>query len=234
MKKKISQIWKEEQRNLKSPADLRVWCSRQMLPANGMSSWQFLYWRSVKFVHEVTVLQCNILHFCKLLKMYKYDVYEKLHCIYFAKLQQKLPQLLSARFGNIPCDSRSEDPVILKTWAESTCTCVSRVCLPAHFPLWLGSPPCICSPPAGPASSRPFPWSALSSPCSPPSRLSVRRRVRWNRATPRHTTQFPRKQELTCEHRVKIGTPRGQNHPVSGDLHVLRHYGDIAQQALAV
>lgn len=41
-------------------------------------------------------------------------------------------------------------------------------------------------------------------------------------------------QVLTCEHSVEVRAPGSQNHPVSSDLYVLRHYGHIAQQALAV
>ena len=39
---------------------------------------------------------------------------------------------------------------------------------------------------------------------------------------------------LTCEHSVEVGAPCSQNHPVSSDLYILRHYGHVAQQALAV
>ncbi len=46
--------------------------------------------------------------------------------------------------------------------------------------------------------------------------------------------QSGRKRVLTCEHSVEVGAPSSQNHPVSSDLYVLRHYGHITQQALAV
>lgn len=39
---------------------------------------------------------------------------------------------------------------------------------------------------------------------------------------------------LTRKHGVEVRTPGGQDHPVSADLHVLRHDGHVAQQALAV
>lgn len=41
-------------------------------------------------------------------------------------------------------------------------------------------------------------------------------------------------QVLTRKHGVEVRTPGGQNHPVSADLHVLRHDGHVAQQTLAV
>lgn len=134
------------------------------------------------------------------------------------------------------CSERSsENPDVLMTLPENLLECIAvRVALPAHFPLWLGSPLCKCSPPAGPASSRPFPWSALSSLGSPPSRLLARQSIGWkkNNQTDKLLNIY-QKRKLTCEHGVKIGTPCSQHHPVSGDLHVLRHYGHVAQQALA-
>lgn len=39
---------------------------------------------------------------------------------------------------------------------------------------------------------------------------------------------------LTCEHSMEVGTASSQNHPVSSNLYVLRHYGHVTQQALAV
>lgn len=44
----------------------------------------------------------------------------------------------------------------------------------------------------------------------------------------------PALRHLACEHGVEVRAPGSQNHPVSSDLHILRHDGHITQQALTV
>lgn len=109
--------------------------------------------------------------------------------------------------------------------------------LPARYPLWPGSLPCKYSLPAGPESNRPSPLSSLVWPCSLPSHLPTpinthNKKNRYGTTWYKLTSRFP-DVPLTCEHSMEVGTPSSQNHPVSGDLDVLRHYGHVTQQALA-
>lgn len=39
---------------------------------------------------------------------------------------------------------------------------------------------------------------------------------------------------LTCKHSVEVRAPSSQNHPVSSNLYILRHYGHVTQQTLTV
>lgn len=39
---------------------------------------------------------------------------------------------------------------------------------------------------------------------------------------------------VTCKHSVEVRAPSSQNHSVSSNLYILRHYGHVTQQTLTV